>query len=161
MRRTRRQRIRRIRKPPRPSRLLPPLAPKGVRIGSNLNPLCDVIYVICNEDNTYNLAAHAIAHELTYHHLDPSPASGLESHDAPSKSSASARMLCGIVPVSPTGTTGSLDRIDVIGTTTHPNSISFKHKYFMQFMQFIQNMQFMFFWGFLHFYRPCLPNKHF
>ena len=49
----------------------------------------------------YILDDQAIAHELTYHHLHPSPSPGFESH-APSKSADSPRMLWGMVPVSPT-----------------------------------------------------------
>ena len=65
----------------------------------------------------YILDDQAIAHEFTYHHLHPSPSPGFESHDAPSKSADSPRMLWGMVPVSPTGTTGSLPKIDVMGST--------------------------------------------
>ena len=48
------------------------------------------------------------AHELTNHILHPSPAPGLRSPGAPENV---LRRWCGIVPVSPTGTTGSLPRI--------------------------------------------------
>ena len=51
---------------------------------------------------------HPNAHELTNHIRHPSPAPGLRSPGAPGKV---LRMWCGIVPVSPTGTTGSLPRI--------------------------------------------------
>ena len=51
---------------------------------------------------------HPNAHEWTNHILHPSPAPGLRSPGAPEKV---LRMRCGIVPVSPTGTTGSLPRI--------------------------------------------------
>jgi hypothetical protein len=51
-----------------------------------------------------------MAHELTYYHLHPSPLQDSESHDAPGYSADSQRMLCGKVPVSPTGTKGSYAR---------------------------------------------------
>jgi hypothetical protein len=51
---------------------------------------------------------HPNAHELTNHIRHPSPAPGLRSPGAPEKA---LRILCGIVPVSPTGTKGSLPRI--------------------------------------------------
>jgi hypothetical protein len=51
---------------------------------------------------------HPNAHELTNHIRHPSPAPGLLSPGAPEKA---LRMLCGIVPVSPTGTKGSLPRM--------------------------------------------------
>ena len=54
---------------------------------------------------------------LTYHHLLPSPAPSALSNAAPTKSSALPRIEKGIVPVFPTGTTGSLPRIDEIGST--------------------------------------------
>ena len=51
---------------------------------------------------------HPNAHELTNHIRHPSPAPGLRSPGAPEKV---FRMRCGTVPVSPTGTRGSLPRI--------------------------------------------------
>ncbi len=52
------------------------------------------------------------AHVLMYHHRLPSPAPSL-----PTKSAACCRMEYGIVPVSPTGTTGSFPRMDSTGRT--------------------------------------------
>ena len=69
------------------------------------------------ELHSYILDDQDIAQEFTYHHWLPSPAPGFESQDPPSKSAASPRMLKGIVPVSPTGTNGSLDKMDVMGRT--------------------------------------------
>ena len=57
---------------------------------------------------------HPNAHELTNHIRHPSPEPGLRSPGAPEKW---LRRWCGIVPVSPTGTTGSLPRILWIGMT--------------------------------------------
>ena len=57
---------------------------------------------------------HPNAHELTHHIRHPSPEPGLRSLGAPGKW---LRRWCGIVPVSPTGTTGSLPRILWIGMT--------------------------------------------
>ena len=57
------------------------------------------------------------AHVLMYHHRLPSPAPSLVSKAAPTKSAACCRMEYGIVPVSPTGTTGSLPRMDSTGRT--------------------------------------------
>ncbi len=51
---------------------------------------------------------HPNAHELTNHILHPSLEPGLRSQGAPGKW---LHRRCGIVPVSPTGTTGSLPRI--------------------------------------------------
>ena len=51
---------------------------------------------------------HPNAHELTNHIRHPSPEPGLRSPGAPGKW---WRRWCGIVPVSPTGTTGSFPRI--------------------------------------------------
>ena len=51
---------------------------------------------------------HPNAHELTNHIRHPSPEPGLRSPGAPE---TWLRWWCGIVPVSPTGTTGSLPRI--------------------------------------------------
>ena len=73
----------------------------------------------------YSLADHAIAHELTvesalmYQNLKTITCIRPESHEAHGNSADSARMLNGIVPVSPqaAGTTGSLNRVEVIGTT--------------------------------------------
>ena len=62
----------------------------------------------------YRSRDHPNAHELTNHIRHPSPAPGLRSPGAPEKA---LRMLCGIVPVSPTGTKGSLPRIFWMGTT--------------------------------------------
>jgi hypothetical protein len=50
-------------------------------------------------------------HVLTSHHQLPSPAPSLVSNAAPTKSSACCRKEYGIVPVSPTGTTGSFPRM--------------------------------------------------
>jgi hypothetical protein len=50
-----------------------------------------------------------MAHELTYHNLHPSPLQDSESHDMPGYSADSQLMLCGKVPVSPTGTKGSYE----------------------------------------------------
>ena len=66
---------------------------------------------------SYILDDQIIAQEFTYHHQLPSPSPGFESQDPPSKSAASPRMLLGMVPVSPTGTNGSLDKMDVMGRT--------------------------------------------
>jgi hypothetical protein len=66
---------------------------------------------------SYILDDQDIAQELTYHHRLPSAPPGFESQDPPSKSAASPRMLKGMVPVSPTGTNGSLDKMDVMGKT--------------------------------------------
>ena len=57
---------------------------------------------------------HPNAHELTNHIRHPSPEPGLRSPGAPEKW---LRRRCGIVPVSPTGTTGSLPRIYSTGMT--------------------------------------------
>lgn len=65
----------------------------------------------------YILDDQLIAHGLTYHHLHPSPLSGCESHDAPGKSADSPRMLCGKVPVSPTGAKGSFPKMCEMGRT--------------------------------------------
>ncbi len=54
------------------------------------------------------------AHELTNHIRHPSPEPGLLSPGAPGKW---WRRWCGIVPLSPTGTTGSFPRILWIGIT--------------------------------------------
>ena len=54
---------------------------------------------------------------LMYHQRLPSPAPIFVSHDAPSKSLLSLRMVNGMVPVSPTGTSASLPNIEVTGTT--------------------------------------------
>ena len=70
-------------------------------------------YIFCR-DTRYIRDAQVIAHELTYHHLHPSPLPGSESHDAPGNSADSAHMLCGKVPVSPTGTKGSFHRTCVV-----------------------------------------------
>ena len=51
---------------------------------------------------------HPNAHELTNHILHPSPAPGRRSPGAPGKR---LRRWCGIVPLSPTVTTGSFPRI--------------------------------------------------
>jgi hypothetical protein len=56
----------------------------------------------------YRSLDHPNAHELTIHIRHPSSAPGLRSPGAPGKV---LRMRCGTVPVSPTGTTGSLPRI--------------------------------------------------
>ena len=56
----------------------------------------------------YRSLDHPNAHELTNHIRHPSPAPCLRSPGAPGKV---LRMRCGIVPVSPTGTKGSLPRI--------------------------------------------------
>ena len=53
---------------------------------------------------------HPKAHELTNHILHPSPAPGLRSPPAGAPGNV-LRRWCGIVQVSPTGTTGSLPRI--------------------------------------------------
>ena len=66
---------------------------------------------------SYILDDQDIAQEFTYHHRLPSASPGFESQDPPSKSAASPRMLKGMVPVSPTGTNGSLDKMDVMGKT--------------------------------------------
>ena len=60
---------------------------------------------------------HVSAHVLTYHHRLPSPAPGLESQLAPGYEADSERIEWGIVPVSPAGTSASLPRMDVMGTT--------------------------------------------
>ena len=73
-------------------------------------------YIFCR-DTRYIRDAQVIAHELTYHHLHPSPLPGSESQDAPGYSADSPRMLCGKVPVSPTGTKGSFPRTCVMGRT--------------------------------------------
>ena len=65
----------------------------------------------------YILEVQDIAQEFTNHHRLPSPSPGFKSQDPPSKSAASPLMLKGMVPVSPTGTNGSLDKMDVIGRT--------------------------------------------
>mmetsp|Transcript_55961 Transcript_55961/g.117092 ORF Transcript_55961/g.117092 Transcript_55961/m.117092 type:complete len:94 (-) Transcript_55961:893-1174(-) len=57
------------------------------------------------------------AQVLMYHHRLPSPAPSLVSKAAPTKSAACCRMEYGIVPVSPTGTTGSFPRMDSTGRT--------------------------------------------
>ncbi len=57
------------------------------------------------------------AYVLIYPHLLLSPAPVLVSNAVPTKSSACCRMQYGIVPVSPTGTTGSFPRIDSAGST--------------------------------------------
>ena len=62
----------------------------------------------------YRSRDHPNAHELTNHIRHPSPAPGLRSPGAPEKA---LRILCGIVPVSPTGTKESLPRIFWMGTT--------------------------------------------
>ena len=62
----------------------------------------------------YRSRDHPNAHELTNHIRHPSPAPGLRSPGAPGKA---LRMRCVIVPVSPIGTTGSLPRILLMGTT--------------------------------------------
>jgi hypothetical protein len=49
----------------------------------------------------YRSRDHPNAHELTNHIRHPSPALGLRAPGGPEKA---LRMLCGIVPVSPTGT---------------------------------------------------------
>ncbi len=54
---------------------------------------------------------------LTYHHLHPSPAPSALSTAAPTKSSALRRIEKGIVPVFPTGTTGSFASRDEMGST--------------------------------------------
>jgi hypothetical protein len=54
------------------------------------------------------------AHELTNHILHPSPEPSRRSPGAPSKR---LRRRCGMVPVSPTGTTGSFPRILSMGMT--------------------------------------------
>ncbi len=51
------------------------------------------------------------AHMLMYHHRLPSPAPSLVSKAAPTKSAACWRMEYGIVPGSPTGTTGRYDMV--------------------------------------------------
>lgn len=61
--------------------------------------------------------AQVMAHELTYHHLHPSPLPGSESHDAPGNSADSPRIRYGKVPVSPTGTKGSFPKMCVTGRT--------------------------------------------
>ena len=66
---------------------------------------------------SYILDDQIIAQEFTYHHRLPSPSPDFESQDPPSKSAASPRMLLGMVPVSPTETNGSLDKMDVMGRT--------------------------------------------
>ena len=48
---------------------------------------------------------------LTYHHLLPSPAPGLESQLAPGYEADSERIEWGIVPVSPAGTRGNFPRM--------------------------------------------------
>ncbi len=57
---------------------------------------------------------HPNSHELTNHILHPSPEPGLWSPGSPGKW---WRRWCGIVLVSPTGTTGSFPRILLIGLT--------------------------------------------
>ena len=54
------------------------------------------------------------AHELTNHILHPSPEPSRRSPGAPAKR---LRRRCGMVPVSPTGTTGSFPKILSIGMT--------------------------------------------
>ncbi len=56
----------------------------------------------------YSSRDQPIAHELTNHIRHPSPEPGMWSPGAPGKW---WRRWCGIVPVSPTGTTGSFPRI--------------------------------------------------
>ncbi len=58
-----------------------------------------------------------MAELLMYHQRLPSPAPIFVSHDAQSKSLLSLRMVKGMVPVSPTGTSASLPNIEVMGTT--------------------------------------------
>ena len=62
---------------------------------------------------------HVSAQVLTYNHLLPSPAPGLESHVAPGYEADSERMEKGIVQVSPgpAGTNASLPGMEAMGTT--------------------------------------------
>ena len=53
----------------------------------------------------------SLPRNFAYHHRLPSLSPGFESQDPPSKSAASPCMLLGMVPVSPTGTNGSLDKM--------------------------------------------------
>ena len=54
---------------------------------------------------------------LTYHHLQPSPLLWDLSQAAPGKSADSLRMSKGIVPVSPSGTSGRRPSMEETGMT--------------------------------------------
>jgi hypothetical protein len=66
------------------------------------------VQALSSREIYYRSRDHPNAHELTNHIRHLSPAPGLRSPGAPEKA---LRMLCGIVPVSPTGAKGSLPRI--------------------------------------------------
>ncbi len=78
--------------------------------------ICDTAQTAINTTNTVLriIVDHPIAHGLTNHILQPSPEPELRSPGAPGKA---VRRRCGIVPVSPTGTTQSFPIIFWIGMT--------------------------------------------
>ena len=78
----------------------------------HMEPFSLLLRALESREIYYMSRDHPNAHELTNHIRHPSPAPGLRSPGAPEKAS-----LCGIVPVSPTGTKESLPRIFWMGTT--------------------------------------------